>query len=49
MRKANISKCVLIVLKESNAMANGFITNLKKIMVFAKVVLKMKKWKNKKN
>ena len=43
MIKANFSKLVLIAIKKSNAMANGFITNLKKIMVFAKVALKMKK------
>ena len=46
MRKANISKCVLIVLNESNAMANGFITKPKKTKDFAKVALKLKKMKN---
>jgi hypothetical protein len=37
MRKANTSKLVSILLKENNAMANGFITKPKKTKDFAKV------------
>ena len=47
MIKANTSNLVLMLLMDKNAMANGFITKIKRTMVFAKIVLKMKSQMNK--
>ena len=47
LKQIKISSLVLILLMESNVMANGFITKLNKTMDIAKIVLKWRNWKHK--